>query len=80
VADRDGGRRPGVGAALAALVATPLAVVASGGLASRGRGPQFFLLTLLFLGPLGVAAAAVAQPRHWSSDFVRAWDFSRPES
>lgn len=28
------------GAALAALVATPLAVVASGGLASRGRGPQ----------------------------------------
>ena len=46
-----------MGAALAAVFATPLVVVASGGLASRGRGPQFFLLTLLFLGPLGVAAA-----------------------
>jgi len=51
-----------VGAALAALVATPLAVVASGGLASRGRGPQFFLLTLLFLESGGFSRQSALSP------------------
>ena len=33
------------------------------GVAPRGRQPEFFLLTLFFLGPLGVGFAAVAVPR-----------------
>ena len=31
--------------------------------APAGRNGTFFIITLLFLGPLGLAAAAVAQPR-----------------
>jgi hypothetical protein len=38
------------------------ALVASG-VAPRGRGGEFFVLTLFFLGPLGVGFAAVAAPR-----------------
>jgi hypothetical protein len=38
------------------------AAVASG-VAPEGRSGEFFILTLLFLGPLGVGFAAVAAPR-----------------
>jgi hypothetical protein len=41
------------------------AIVAAG-VAPRGRQGEFFLLTLFFLGPLGVGFAAVATPRETS--------------
>ena len=40
---------------IVALVAAAVAPI--------GRRLQFFIITLFFLGPLGIAAAAVAQPR-----------------
>ena len=37
--------------------------IAAAIVAPAGRNGPFFIITLLFLGPLGLAAAAVAQPR-----------------
>ena len=53
-----------LGGYLAAIVAVWIvcAIIASA-LAPRHRRREFFIFTLLFLGPLGVGFAAVAQPR-----------------
>ena len=57
---------------VAALLATPLAILAllwlviaivAAIVAPRGRTSTFFFLTLLLLGPVGVVAASIAQPR-----------------
>jgi len=68
----DDSNNPG-GAAFAYLFATPfivgivywlLCAVTAGVVAPRGRETTFVLITLFFLGPIGIAAAAVAQPRN----------------
>jgi ribosomal protein S27E len=45
------------------IVVWLISAAVAAGVAPRERRPEFFLLTLFFLGPLGVGFAAVAVPR-----------------
>jgi hypothetical protein len=53
----------GVVYVVALVIGWILSAAVASAVAPQGRGVEFFVLTLLFLGPVGVGFAAVAVPR-----------------